>query len=79
LKFQIYNEQFKNQNYFVELWIFIVTNGFFVTKMKLLKILIKESRYKEASQIYRPYIDAEVEASFESDGSNLNMLTTITQ
>ncbi len=45
--------------------------------MKLLKILIKESRYKEASQIYRPYIDAEVEASFESDGSNLNMLTLL--
>ena len=45
--------------------------------MKLLKILIKESRYKEASQIYRPYIDAEVEASFESDGSNLNMLALL--
>ena len=51
--------------------------SFFCSKMKLLKILINESRYREASQKYRPYIDAEVEASFESDGSNLNMLTLL--
>jgi hypothetical protein len=45
--------------------------------MKLLKILINESRYKEVSQKYRPYIDAEIEASIVSEGSNLNMLTLL--